>query len=339
MTSSLLSVENLVVDYGRARRTFRAIDDVSFTIAPGETLGLVGESGSGKSTIAKVLVGLAKATAGHVTFDGRDITHTGIRGRRQLAGSIQVVFQDPYSSLNPAKSIGQALAEPFVNQPQISSAERRERIGTMLERVGMPYSTVEQYPSHLSGGQRQRVAIARALMLRPRLVVCDEPVSALDLSIQAQILNLLVDLQNEFGLSYLFVAHNLSVVRHIADRVMVLYRGKVMEYGDTDSIYERPLHPYTRALLASEPVSDPAGQRARRAARSLFDRVDSGLDAVTPGGCVFSSRCPYVVDHCRQGPPSLENADHRAVSCVRHSDAALTSDFPINPAVDTVNKK
>jgi peptide/nickel transport system ATP-binding protein len=262
---ALLDVDALTVDYGRGSRRVRAVDAVSFTVGAGETVGLVGESGSGKTTIGRALVGLTPVTSGTVTYDGDDITNADERLRRRLASSIQIVFQDPYSSLNPAKTIGQTLVEPFIAQRRHDRAERAERVAHALERVGLPAASADRYPAQFSGGQRQRVAIARALMLEPRLVVCDEPVSALDLSIQAQILNLLADLQDQLGVSYLFVAHNLAVVRHLSQRVIVLRRGEVVEAGATSTVYGNPSHPYTRALIAAEPVPDPDIQRARRA--------------------------------------------------------------------------
>jgi peptide/nickel transport system ATP-binding protein len=327
---TLLEVRNLKVEYGRGRTRTRAVDDVSFSIAAGETLGLVGESGSGKTTIGKVLVGLTDATQGTITFDGKDITRAGRAQRRELAASIQVVFQDPYSSLNPAKTIGQTLVEPFLTQRAVDRAERHRRVREMLEHVGLAAETASHYPAQLSGGQRQRVAIARALMLRPRIVVCDEPVSSLDLSIQAQILNLLADLQDELAVSYLFVAHNLSVVRHIAKRVVVLYRGQVMESGPTSLLYGQPVHPYTRALLASEPVPDPEMQSQLRAERAALVRPMLPVVArsSTPG-CVFADRCQFVIDGCtRERPPLVQVPNGRAVACLRHEELAATNETP-----------
>jgi peptide/nickel transport system ATP-binding protein len=254
---SLLEVRDLVVEYpaangaGSRRGGFRAVDGVSLSVAEGETLGLVGESGSGKSSICLAVLGLAPATSGTIVFGGQDITHATRRERRALGRDLQVVFQDPYSSLNPARTIGQALSEPLEVHAQLSAGERRKRVGEMLDRVGLPSSAVARYPAEFSGGQRQRIAIARALMLSPRLVICDEPVSALDLSVQAQILNVLADLQRELSVGYLFVSHDLAVVRYLASHVTVLYRGEVKESGTVQQVCGHPSDPYTKALLAA----------------------------------------------------------------------------------------
>lgn len=254
----------------------RAVDDVSFDIGAGETLGLVGQSGSGKSTIGRALLGLVPIANGAVTFDGVDVTHAGFKQRRALSSRIQVVFQDPYSSLNPARKIGLTLAEPLRVRGSIDKTEKRELVRSALERVGLPAEAANRYPAHFSGGQRQRIAIARALILSPRLVILDEPVSALDLSVQAQILNLLATLQKEVGLSYLFISHDLAVVRYLSQHIAVLKGGHIVEYGSADDLYRRPAHPYTRALLAAAPVPDPAIQRGRSVA---LMREQSGLDA------------------------------------------------------------
>ena len=269
MNEPLLDVEHLSVRYpARGRRGhFQAVTDVSFSIAAGQTLGLVGESGSGKSTIGRAVLGLVDAAEGSIRFNGEDITHATRPRRRILARELQVIFQDPNSSLNPVRTIGASLSEPLLAQGKASRAEIRQRTRAMLGRVGLPADALDRYPGQFSGGQRQRIAIARALILEPRLIVCDEPVSALDLSIQAQVINLLASFQRELGVSYLFIAHDLAIVRHLSTRIVVLKSGHVEEYGTAREIYERPRAEYTRALLRAAPVSDPRIQRRR----SLLD--------------------------------------------------------------------
>jgi ABC-type oligopeptide transport system ATPase subunit len=265
----VLEVNDLVVTYRTGRRVNRAVDGVSFSISPGETLGLVGESGSGKTTIGMAILGLVPTTAGSIRFEGRDVATLSGSQRRDLGARRQVIFQDPYSSLDPTKTIGYTLAEPFSRVRGSTRESVGNRMADLLNRVGLSPEAARRYPAQFSGGQRQRIAIARALMLSPTLVVCDEPVSALDLSIQAEVMNLLAELQKELGLSLLFISHDLSVVRHISPRLVVLERGKVVETGDANAIYTSPQHPYTRALLAAAPVPDPVEQRARRDARAL----------------------------------------------------------------------
>jgi ABC-type oligopeptide transport system ATPase subunit len=259
-TAPILSVKNLDAHFGR----FQALKNVNLTIGAGETLGLVGESGSGKTTIGRVILGQVAPSAGAVIFDGEDITHATRARRRALGRDIQVVFQDPYSSLNPVRTIGQTLSEPLAVGGGLSKDEIRARVADMLAKVGMPADTVDRYPSSFSGGQRQRIAIARAVIARPRLVVCDEPVSALDLSVQAQVLNLLNDLQAEMGLSMLFISHDLTVIRHVSRRTAVIYRGEIVEQGEARQVHHDPQHPYTKALLAAAPVPNPAEQRRKR---------------------------------------------------------------------------
>lgn len=279
----LLEIRDLAVEYPTGRkRTRRAVDGVSLAIQEGETLGLVGESGSGKSTIGRAVLGLAPVTEGSIRFDGHELANLGRKERRGFSSSLQVVFQDPYSSLDPTKTIGYSLAEPLVSHGS-DRAEARREASAMLERVGLRAEDSARYPGSFSGGQRQRIAIARALMLRPRLVICDEPVSALDLSIQAQVLNLMTDLQKEFGLSYLFIAHDLTVVRHVSDRVAVLSKGRIVEEGTSREVYENPRHPYTRALLAAAPVPDPAHQRQRRQARQAERGLQTDQAHTAPG--------------------------------------------------------
>ena len=265
---ALLEVKDLHVTYRQSRRReFQALKGVSLAISPGETLGLVGESGSGKTTIGRAVLGQTPVSGGSIAFDGEDITHAPRRRRKELGRELQVVFQDPYSSLNPARTIGQTLAEPLSTDPSLSRDAIRGRMAEILRRVGMPEDTAERYPGQFSGGQRQRIAIARAVIGRPRLVVCDEPVSALDLSVQAQVLNLLNELQRDMGLAMLFISHDLTVVRHISHRTVVLYRGQIVEEGDAQEVNDHPKHPYTRALVDAAPVPDPALQRAKRERR------------------------------------------------------------------------
>jgi ABC-type glutathione transport system ATPase component len=265
MREPLLDVRDVAVDYGRGRKTFRALTGVSLQIAPGECVGLVGESGSGKSTLGKAVLGLAPVSAGSITFDGHDITHAHGAERRALASDIQVVFQDPYGSLNPNMTIGDILTEPLT----ASGTGRREahaRVAEMLDRVKLPRAWVDRYASEFSGGQRQRVAIARALVRRPRLIVCDEPVSALDLTTQATILDLFIELQRDTGVAYLFVSHDLGVVRRVCHRVAVMYHGELVETGDGEQVTRHPEHPYSERLRLASPVADPVAQRARRLA-------------------------------------------------------------------------
>jgi len=314
---SLLDVRDLLVtfDVGRHRPPLHAVDGVSFTIDPRETVGLVGESGSGKTTIGRAILGLTRIGAGSVSFDGSDITQAGFRRRRELSAELQVVFQDPYSSLNPTRTIGQTLGETLGVHETLSRGDVAARVRSMLERVGLPGDAARRYPAQFSGGQRQRIAIARALMVQPRLVICDEPVSALDLSVQAQVLNLLRELQNDFHLSYLFIAHDLPVVRHLSHRIIVLYRGRVMEEGDAASVYNRASHPYTQALLAAAPMPDPEVQRQRRAARKVGLR--DGAD-VGPEACPFAPRCPHALEICRAERPLLESTpEGPLVACHR----------------------
>jgi ABC-type oligopeptide transport system ATPase subunit len=271
----LLDIHGLTIEYRRGRHAVvRAVDGVSLQVQPGETVGLVGESGSGKSTLGNAVLGLVPVHRGAIFFDGKDITRARFRERRALSEHLQVVFQDPYSSLNPVRTIGQTLAEPLHVHRKLRRSEREGPIRAMLQRVGLPPEAADRYPAQFSGGQRQRIAIARALMVSPRLIICDEPVSGLDLSVQAQVLNLLFELQRDFGLSYLFISHDLAVVRHVSHRIIVLYRGQIMESGPANQVYEAPSHPYTQALLAAAPVPDPELQEARRAERRARIRYE-----------------------------------------------------------------
>lgn len=321
MNASLLQVEGLCVDYpARRRRSFRAVDSVDLTIETGQTVGLVGESGSGKSTIAKAILGIAPVTAGTVRFDGVELDPLRVR-RRKPVTDIQAVFQDPVSSLDPAKTVSYTVAEPLLAElgRGRDRADARRRVLEMIERVGLPAIAADRYPAQFSGGERQRIAIARALIVRPRLVICDEAVSALDLSIRAQILTLLVDLQRELGLSYLFISHDLGVVERVADQVVVLYRGRVMETGTAAQVHRAPAHPYTRALLAAAPVSDPARQRERRALRAGY-RV--GLAHAAPLGerCPYAHRCRFAVEACSEQRPQLRPAGSGAAAACHRLD-------------------
>ncbi|CCG02616.1 ABC transporter ATP-binding protein [Blastococcus saxobsidens] len=275
----LLAVDDLVVDYpapGFRKPPRRVISGASFALAAGETLALVGESGSGKSTIGKALLGLAPVTGGSVRLDGREISRLRRRQRRALSGDMQVVFQNPYGSLNPARTVGQILAEPLFAAGQLSRSDARRRIEELLDSVHMPVDSMSRYPSHFSGGQRQRIAIARALALEPRLIVCDEPTSALDVTTQAAVLELLQELQSRTGTSYLFITHDLAVVRHFAARVLVLEGGRIVEDGPTAEVCDQPAHPYTQRLVAAAPVPDPVLQRMRREQR--LARISSTPD-------------------------------------------------------------
>jgi peptide/nickel transport system ATP-binding protein len=313
----VLEVRDLVVRYGsgrRARNTPPAVDGVSFDIAPGETLGVVGESGSGKSTIGKAVLGLQPATSGAVRLHGQDITSMSLKQRSRLVADLRVVFQDPYSSLNPARTIGQTLVEPL-RLMGITGARATEKARAGLESVGLPGDAVDRYPAQFSGGQRQRIAIARALVCDPKVVVLDEPVSALDLSTQAQVLNLLADLRDQRGLAFLFIAHDLGVVRFLAQRTVVLYRGQVMETGPVESVNSRPRHPYTVALTAAAPVPRPAEQAARRAAREALGVGTAGAAQPSATGCPFVPRCPLATDVCVQQRPPLRLVDGTLTAC------------------------
>lgn len=278
MTAPLLEVKDLVVEYpgkGFRAEPFRALKGVSLDILPGETVGLVGESGSGKTTLGRAALGLAPVTGGTITYDGRDISHLSRRQRRSLTSEIQVVFQDPYSSLNPSMTIEEILTEPLT-AAGIAKTTARTRVRDLLDQVGLPTDARSRLPREFSGGQRQRVAIARALALEPRLIVCDEPVSALDLSTQARVLDLFIEIQERTGVAYLFVTHDLAVVRHVSHRVAVMYRGEIVEYGDGDRVTSEPEHPYTQRLFMAAPVPDPDKQEERRAARKSFLASEAG---------------------------------------------------------------
>jgi peptide/nickel transport system ATP-binding protein len=285
---------------GRPTGSIRAVDGVSFEIARGETLGLVGESGSGKSTLARTLLRLADPSAGTVRFDGTDITRMSQRALRPLRRRMQIIFQDPYASLDPRMCVREILGEPFAIHALAHGAEREQRVLALLDRMGLPRESADRYPHEFSGGQRQRIGIARALAMQPELVVADEPISALDVSIQSQIVNLLVELQRQMGLTYLFIAHDLKIVEYISDRVAVMYLGRIVELAPARTLYRQPQHPYTQALLAAMPVPDPAARRERT---PLQGEIPSPM--APPPGCGFHPRCPHAFERCRRETPAL----------------------------------
>jgi dipeptide transport system ATP-binding protein len=290
--------------------TLKAVAGVSFTLGVGQTLAVVGESGCGKSTLARLITMIELPTRGRLEIDGQALTDAAPDLLKALRSRVQMVFQDPYGSLNPRKQVGAILEEPLAINTAQGAEERRQAARAMMAKVGLRPEHYGRYPHMFSGGQRQRIAIARALMLRPKIVVADEPVSALDVSIRAQVLNLLMDLQAEFNLAYLFISHDLSVVRHIADAVMVMYLGRMVEHGPKAVIFERPRHPYTRALLAATPTVDPANRRQRIVVKG---ELPSPLDP--PPGCAFHRRCPFATPLCATAVPELRSLDGRLVAC------------------------
>jgi oligopeptide/dipeptide ABC transporter ATP-binding protein len=311
--TALLEARDLVVEYGRGARTLRALDAVSLTLAPGEALGVVGESGSGKSTLARALLGLAPLAGGRVLYRGQDLAALPAGQLRRVRGELAIVFQNPASSFDPRCTIGESVAEPLtVHAPALGRAERERQVLALLERVGLEAALAARRPHELSGGQCQRAAIARAMITSPSLVVCDEAVSALDVSVQAQVVNLLAELRRERGVAYLFISHNLAVVRRLASRVLVLYRGRVVEVGPRAALYAAPVHPYTRLLLDSVPSfagPAPAAARAPAEPSSPFARAS---------GCGYAGRCPHAQPRCRASAPQLEAAGPgHEVACLR----------------------
>ena len=294
----------------RKDKALRAVDGVGFSLAKAETLAVVGESGCGKSTLARMVTMIERPTAGSLKIGGTEVMSAGAEALKQLRPVVQMVFQNPFGSLNPRKKVGSILEEPLIINSDMDAGRRQAAARDMMARVGLRPEHYSRYPHMFSGGQRQRIAIARALMLRPRIVVADEPVSALDVSIRAQVLNLLMDLQDEFHLAYLFISHDLSVVRHIADEVMVMYLGRAAEQGQKETIFQRPRHPYTKALLASTPAVD-AGARTRRIV--LRGELPSPINP--PGGCAFHGRCPHATPVCVAERPELRPVDGRLVAC------------------------
>jgi oligopeptide/dipeptide ABC transporter ATP-binding protein len=318
--SPLLSIKELSVSFDarrRSRAATLAVDDVSFDIAAGSTVALVGESGSGKSTIGNAVLGLVRASSGRVEFRGETIVDSSHFEREKISRHIQIVFQDPYGSLNPSRTIGQTMVEPLLVKGRRFEGDRESAVVAVLEQVGLTADVARRYPSQFSGGQRQRIAIARAMITNPDLVICDEPVSSLDLSVQAQILNLLAEQQRERNLSYLFISHDLAVVRRVADTIVILYRGRVVEFGTSTEVTETPRHPYTIALLNAAPVPDPVEQSIRRNARRLLSAKVSGV-SIPDRGCSFVPRCPYAIELCREEAPRLRlTSDGSMASCHR----------------------
>lgn len=324
MSETLLNVEHLKMHFPlrggilrRVRSRVYAVDDISFSIRSGETLGLVGESGCGKTTVGRCILKLYRPTGGSVTFNGKDVLAMGHNALRELRRDMQIIFQDPFESLNARHTVRDILEESFIIHKIGTPETRLERIMELLGHVGLNDNALDRFPHEFSGGQRQRIGIARAISLNPKLIICDEPVSALDVSIQSQILNLLLALQQEMNLSYLFIAHDLAVVKHISDRIGVMYLGRIVEMTDADALYREPLHPYTRALISAIPVPDPDRRTQRQV---LAGDVPSPINP--PSGCHFHTRCPHVIDRCRDTEPALMDAPgttsgSHLVACLR----------------------
>jgi oligopeptide transport system ATP-binding protein len=312
--------------FGRQAGTVKAVDGVSFAIQRGETLGLVGESGCGKSTVGRLVLRLTEPTSGRIILAGQDVTGLSAKAMWAHRRHAQIVFQDPYSSLNPRLSAGAIVGEPMDNFGVAHGAEKNERVAKLFERVGLRPEFMRKYPHEFSGGQRQRLGIARALAPGPDLIVADEPVSALDVSVQAQVLNLLIDLQDEYRLTYLFISHDLAVMRHISHRIAVMYLGRIVELADKRTLFMQPLHPYTEALLAAAPIPDPSRKRSR-----VVLQGDVPSPAKPPSGCRFHTRCPYVIARCRtDDPPLREIAPGHHVACLRREVGAAPK--PLTPA-------
>ncbi|MFN2532225.1 MAG: ABC transporter ATP-binding protein [Pyrinomonadaceae bacterium] len=314
-TQPLVSVRNLVKHFPveGSDDVVRAVDGVSFEIFAGETLGLVGESGCGKSTVGRCLLRLIEPTSGEVNFQGRNVLGLSRKDLRGLRREMQIIFQDPYASLNPRMKIGDIVAEPLVIHKQGTKTERRDRVAALLKRVGLDPDYMRRYAHEFSGGQRQRIGVARTLALNPKLIIADEPVSALDVSVQAQVVNLLQELQNEFHLTYLFISHGLAIVEHISTRVAVMYLGRIVELASAEELYARPLHPYTQALLSAIPIPDPKHKRQR-----IVLQGDVPTPINPPSGCRFRTRCPWAIEECAQIDPELREVSPRHhVACIR----------------------
>jgi oligopeptide transport system ATP-binding protein len=327
MSDPILSVRDLSVVFNVTPQNawpwtpplkLHAVSELSIDLQPGETLGLVGESGSGKSTLARAIIGTVPVTSGDILYKGQSLTKMGAQERRKHRRDVQMVFQDPLAALNPRMTVGDIIAEPLVtHEPQTPRKEVKARVGELMERVGLLPNLINRYPHEFSGGQCQRIGIARALILKPKLMICDEPVSALDVSVQAQVVNLLKDIQKDMGLSMIFIAHDLSVVKHISDRIVVMYLGRPMEIGPAKSVTVAPTHPYTQALISSVPIPDPKTERAR--ARPILDG-DLPSPLAPPSGCVFRTRCPKVQDVCVGARPVMEaSATNQMAACPFHS--------------------
>lgn len=319
MSDAVLKVENLKVHFPvkgglfTKKQVVKAVDGVSFEIYPRETFGLVGESGCGKSTTGRAIVKLYEPTSGTVYYHGEDVTKIKGSHLAEFRRNVQMIFQDPYASLNPRMTVGEIIREPMdIHHIFNTKEEREQRVRELLDIVGLKPDHIRRYPHEFSGGQRQRIGIARTLALNPQFIVCDEPISALDVSIQAQVINLLEHIQKEMGVSYLFIAHDLSMVKHISDRIGVMYLGNLVEIGDSDDVYHRPLHPYTQALLSAVPIPDPRVAREKKRI-VLEGELPSPLD--TPSGCVFRTRCPNATERCAREKPGMVNVGKRTVAC------------------------
>lgn len=319
MSDAVLKVENLKVHFPvkgglfTKKQVVKAVDGVSFEIYPKETFGLVGESGCGKSTTGRAIVKLYEPTSGTVYYHGEDVTKIKGGHLAEFRRNVQMIFQDPYASLNPRMTVGEIIREPMdIHHIFNTKEEREQRVRELLDIVGLKPDHIRRYPHEFSGGQRQRIGIARTLALNPQFIVCDEPISALDVSIQAQVINLLEHIQKEMGISYLFIAHDLSMVKHISDRIGVMYLGNLVEIGDSDDVYHRPLHPYTQALLSAVPIPDPRVAREKKRI-VLEGELPSPLD--TPSGCVFRTRCPNATERCAREKPGMVNVGKRTVAC------------------------